>query len=184
MIPLLFAADAAVAIAPAVGTPPDPLAAQYEVPRATEVGTTAGQVRIFGLAGGAYGVAGSLAGQGTVELMTIPWIGVRSSSTLTIPFARDPQLWSFRVGPSLHFLPYHRVDFSLFFEGGFALVDVTKDARTVMPAIASGGSLDVALTSYVVFRIEGLAHLGIADRSGVAQDYAHAVGLLGLGLML
>jgi hypothetical protein len=164
--------------------PDDPLAAEYAPPRASEVGTTAGQLRIFALGGGAIGKGASIAGQGTLELMTIPWIGVRASSLLTLPVGDDPQFWSFRLGPSLHFLPYHVVDVSLFFDGGPAFVDLTTSKSTIMPSLGAGASLSIALSSYFVLHFEALAQVGIADRGGAANRYAQGVGLAGLGLTL
>lgn len=163
----------------------DPFAAEYRPPHAVTVGTAAGQFRIFGQSGGFIGHDLGWSGQGILELMTLAWIGVRGSSTLTIPFGNDPQLWAFRLGPSLHILPYRRVDLSIFSEGGFSLVDVTqKHASTIMPVIAGGGSFDVFLSSFVMIRFEGLLQIGIADRKGRAEDIVNPIGLLGLGLAL
>jgi hypothetical protein len=163
----------------------DPFAAEYAPPRPVTIGTSAGQFRIFGGGGGFIGHGIGLAGQGTLELMTLPWIGVRSSSMLTIPFDHDPQLWAFRLGPSLHVLPYHRVDLSIFSEGGFSLVDITRSGkRTIMPVIAGGGSFDIFATTFLVIRMEGLLQIGIADRHGKAEEVINPVGLVGLGLAL
>jgi hypothetical protein len=161
-----------------------PYAEEYAPPRDPEVGTAAGQLRILGAAGGAYGDGVSVAAQGTIELMTTAWLGVRSSSLITVPLGNDPQLWSFRLGPSLHLFPYHRVDVGAFFDGGLALVNLTRSDHTAMPVIAAGGTIDVALSSFIVIHLEGLVQGGIASRAGIAQTYVNAVGLGGLGFTL
>jgi hypothetical protein len=183
VLPLLVGlADAAPPAA--VVVPADPFAGEYAPPRATEVGTTAGQLRVLAALGGGWDHGASLAGQGTFELMTIPWIGVRASALATAPLAWDAQLVSFRLGPSFHLLPYRRVDLSLFFDGGPALVDVATSHPTVMPVLAGGGALDVALPSYFVLHFEGLVQGGIADRQGAARTYVAPIGLAGIGLTL
>lgn len=181
MLPL-FLADAA-ALAP-VATPADPFADEYRPPHETELGTSAGQLRFLASAGGMIDSGASLAGQGTFELMTIPWIGVRASTLVTAPLRNDPQLVSFRLGPSFHLLPYRRFDLSLFFDAGPALVDVATSQRTVMPVLAAGLTFEIALSSLFVLHFEGLVHGGVADRQGVAHEYVGPVGLMGLGLTL
>jgi hypothetical protein len=180
VLPLVLADPASAS----ASLPADPLAAEYAPPRRSEVGTTAGQLRVLASLGGAYDHGASLAGQGTFELMTIPWIGVRASALVTVPVAGDAQLTSFRLGPSLHLLPYRRVDLSLFFDGGPALVDIVGSHPTVMPALAAGGTIEIALSTYFVLRLEGFLHAGIADRQGVAQQYIAPVALAGFGLTL
>jgi hypothetical protein len=103
----------------------DPFAAEYVPPKGDVVGTSGGQFRMFGTMGGFIGSDIGWSGQGTMELMTHAWIGIRGSSLHSIPFGDDPQLWSFRMGPSLHLLRYHVVDLSIFGEGGFSLIDIS-----------------------------------------------------------
>jgi hypothetical protein len=181
LVPVLFADTTA---GPTVATPADPFADQYRPPRVTEVGTTAGQLRFLASAGGMIDSGPSLAGQGTFELMTIPWIGVRASTLVTVPLRNDPQLVSFRLGPSFHVFPYKRFDLSLFFDAGPALVDIATSQRTVMPVLGAGATFEIALSSYFVLHFEGLLHGGIADRGGVAHEYIGPVALAGLGLTL
>jgi hypothetical protein len=168
----------------AAAAPPDPFAAEYAPPKSIEVGTAANQLRLLGSAGGLVEQGLGAAAQGTMELMTIPWIGVRGSSLVTIPFTNGPQLLGARLGPSLHLLPYQRVDLGSFFEGGAALVDVTKSSHAWMPVVAGGLTLDLAVTSFLVVHLEGYLQAGIADRGGRADVLFHPVGLLGLGLLL
>jgi hypothetical protein len=179
MLPLLLADTTAT-----VAVPADPFAGEYRPPHVTEVGTTAGQIRIFASAGALLDSGPSLAEQGTLELMTIPWVGVRASSLVAIPFRGDPQLASFRLGPSFHLFPYRRFDLSLFFDGGPALVDIATTQRTVMPVLGAGATFEIALSTLFVLHVEGLAHGGIADRQGVAREYIAPVALVGLGLTL
>ena len=57
-----------------------------------------------------------------------------------------------RLGPSLHFVPYHRVDFSIFSEGGFSLVDITnRKQRTIMPVLAGVAAVAVESVAVLVF---------------------------------
>jgi hypothetical protein len=162
---------------------------EYAVPHAAEVGTAANQFQIVGLVGGSLGAfdAGNdvlATGQGTLEYVAIPWIGVRASSDLAIPVWGGVQPWSFRLGPSLHLLPYRRVDVGLFFEGGFATVDLFTSRRTAMPIAVGGGVIDIALSASWMVRLEGHLTLGIANTEGAATTYGYATGLVGLGYVL
>ncbi len=168
---------------------PDPLAREYDPPRVREVGATAGQVRVVATVGAGIQNGLHLAGLGTLEFMTIPWVGLRMSSLLTIPLntgssGTGAQLWVFRMGPSLHLLPHKRVDLSLLFDGGVALVDIGKDTRTVMPAISPGAAFDVWLSSAFFLRFEGTIDIGIADRANAARVYVTPLGFFGLGIGL
>lgn len=164
---------------------PFPHEAEYRPPVATEIGTAAGQFRAIGSLGPALGRGGMQgAALGTLEQMTFAWLGVRGSTLVTVPFTGGAQLVSWRVGPSLHLIPYRRVDLGAYVDGGLALVDITKTRRAVMPAVAVGGTIDVSLTSMFFLHFEGLVHTGIASREGVATTHLHPIGVAGLGIAL
>lgn len=165
-----------LAIAPAASpADPYPLEAEYEVPVAKEVGTTAGQLRARGLAGGGLIASirerntASIALEGVIEKMFVPWMGLRASGFISVPFDGQLQLMSARLGPSAHFLPYRSVDVGLFFDGGLATLDLFREERTAMAVLGSGSTLDVYVTSSVAFHFEGLLQGGIASRNGDAR---------------
>ncbi len=166
-----------------------PLEAEYEVPAAKEVGTTAGQLRIRGMAGGGLIASirerstASVALEGVIEKMFAPWIGLRASGFISVPFDGQLQLISARLGPSVHFLPYRAVDVGLFFDGGFATLDLFTDIRTAMAMLGSGTTLDVYVTSSVAIHFEGLLQGGIASRNGDARVILMPSLLTGLGFV-
>jgi hypothetical protein len=166
--------------------PPDPFAGEYRLPRAREVGTTAGQFRMIG--SGVLALGGSapeLGLHGTLELMTFAYLGVRGSLQTTVLHADDePLVAAARVGPSLHLLPYRRVDVSLFFEGGAALVKPRSTHLTAMPVLAPGLTLEVWLASWALIRLEGHLEWGLYEAPPEASRYLRYVGLMGLGFAL
>ncbi len=165
--------------------PADPFAEEYRVPASREVGAAPGQVRFSG--GGSVGVGRAgldLGLQGTLELMTVSWLGVRASAAgVLFPAAGEPPLASLRAGPSVHLLPYRRVDVTSFLEGGLGVV--TSPEVTAMPVISPGGTIDVWLSSALFVRLEGRVDWGIyALDDSRARPLLRAVGSLGLGVGL
>jgi hypothetical protein len=154
---------------------PYPHTSEYEVPVAREIGTTTGQLRVRGMAGGGLTASmrerktAAVALEGVIEKMFQPWIGLRSSGFISIPLDGQLQLFSARIGPSIHFLPYRSVDFGLFFDGGFATLDLFRDHRTAMAILGSGLTLDAYVTHAVAIHFEGLLQGGIASRDGDAR---------------
>jgi hypothetical protein len=173
-------------VAPAASHPPDPFAQEYKVPEARETGATAGQFRMIGSGVVGVGRAGwELGLHGTLELLTSAYLGVRSSLQAT--FVRpsgEPLVVAAEIGPSLHLVPYHPVDVTLFFEGGFAAVDPFADGATAMPAVSPGGAIDVWLAPSVFLSAEGHVDWGIYATSGSAHGYLRFVGIGGLGIAL
>ena len=98
-----------------------------------------------------------------------PWVGIRASGFISVPFDGQLQIISTRLGPSVHFVPHRSVDFGMFFDAGFATVDLFRDNRTVMPVLGGGLTLDLYITHAIAFHFEGLSQGGIASRSGDAR---------------
>jgi hypothetical protein len=166
--------------------PPDPFAAEYRVPEAREVGTTAGQLRIVGSGVVGVGRGGSELGlAGTLELLTFAYLGVRGTlETSVLPPDDGPFVMSARVGPSLHLLPYRRIDVALFFEAGAALLEPRTRHKTGMPVLAPGLGLDIWLASWATIRVEGHLDWGIYELRDEARSYLRFAGQCGLGFAL
>jgi hypothetical protein len=165
--------------------PPDPFADQYVVPEERDVGTAAGQLRAVGSPLVAVGRAGPELGfQGTLEVMTLAYLGLRSTLAWTaLRPSGEPMVLAGTIGPSLHLFPYRPVDLSFFFEGGFAGVDLTGQA-TAMPIVSPGLTLDVWLTSWAFLRAEGRLDWGIYGASDAARGYLRFIASGGLGLAI
>ncbi len=164
-----------------LATPPDPFAEEYLPPEPREVGAAPGQFR-FLAGGGLVHLVPDLAIFGGLEWMASAWLGVRGTGMIQLTRFKDaPQLISGRLGPWLHLLPYHRVDLGLFFEGGWALLDVLRASRNAAPVIAAGGFLDVHLTSYLF--IHSQLELDWLVRPGDGHLF-FPVAWLGVGLAL
>jgi hypothetical protein len=164
---------------------PDPFEGEYRLPAEREVGTTAGQFRIVGA--GLLGLgrgARDLGLTGTLELMTFAYLGVRGTLRSSVVTDGAPFVLAARVGPSLHLLPYRRVDVSLFFEGGAALVEPGTRRKTGMPVIAPGLSLEVWLSSWALLRLEGSIDWGIYVEQDAPRGYLRYLGSLGAGVAL
>ena len=162
-------------------TPPDPFADEYLPPEPTEVGAAAGQFRFEG-GGGLVHTVPDLALFGALEWMASPWLGLRGTGMVQLSrFGDAPRVISGRLGPWLHALPYHRVDLGLFFEGGWALLDLTRATRNAAPVVAGGGFLDVHLTSY--FFLHSQLELDWMVEPGAGHLFFPAAWL-GLGLAL
>lgn len=132
---------------------PDPFAHEYAVPKSSEVGTTAGQVRVFSSAGGQYDEAPQLFARPTLEVMTIPQLGFQWSSIIAIGLDEHDLVGSV-LGSTLHFLPYRRLDLSAGFAGGAALINPFSDERQWTPVVVTTLALDVWLSSYWFLRAE------------------------------
>jgi hypothetical protein len=166
--------------------PPDPYAAEYVVaPSDDDVGTAAGQARAF--AGGLLGIGRDgpeLGAQGTLELMASAYLGVRASLAWTaLRPGGEPMLLAASIGPSLHLVPYRRVDVSLFFEGGFAGVDLTG-RPTAMPIVSPGLAVEVWLTGWAFLRGEGRIDWGIYGTSDAAHGYLRLFAVAGPGIAI
>ena len=155
---------------PPLPLPPNyPFPDEYEIPREKELGTTAGQWRIRALFGGAYGgsmkpnVSPALAMNVVTEWMLTSMIGLRWTGAATIPLGDAPQVFAGRLGPSLHLLPYRRVDVGAFFDGGLATLDLFRANRTLLPVLGAGGTLDISLTGTLAMHVEASLQGGIAD---------------------
>jgi hypothetical protein len=186
VVALSIATPLAVAPSPARAEhPPDPYAALYVAPPDDDVGTAAGQVGAF--AGGlvAMGRAGPEVGaQGTLELMTSAYLGIRASLAWTaLRPSGQPMVLAAMLGPSLHLLPYRAVDIAFFFEGGFAGVDLTG-RPTAMPVVSPGLALEVWLTSWAFLRGEGRVEWGIYGQSDAALGYLRFVVVGGPGIAI
>ncbi len=166
--------------------PADPFAGEYVMPKKRQIGTTSGQFRMVG--SGMFTLGGKGPGfglHGNLELMTFPYLGVRGSLQTTVVSAnREPLVFAAKAGPSFHLLPYRRVDLSLFFEGGVAVVQPTKPESTPMPIFSPGGTLELWLSHYAFLRLEGRLDWGIYERGDAARIYRRFGGLFGLGIAI
>jgi hypothetical protein len=185
----------ALALAPAVARaehPPDPFASQYVVPPDRDFGTAAGQLRAIGSGLVAFGPAGPEVGlQGTLELMTLAYVGVRSTLEWTaLRPSGQPMVLAGKIGPSLHLVPYRVVDVSLFFEGGVAGIDLTSEAgpTTAAPILSPGATLQVWLASWAFLQAEGHVDWAVYTQpqpaSDAARGYLRFVTTGGLGLAI
>lgn len=166
--------------------PEDPFAATYQLPRAREVGTTAGQFRMIGSGLLNFGGTSPALGlHGTLELMTFAYLGVRGSlqTTLFGP-SSEPLVFAAKAGASLHVLPYRRVDLSLFFEGGIGVVDPTKPSSAPMPLVSPGATFEIWLSHWAFLHSEVHLDWGIYERAALAHKYMRVGGKLGLGIAL
>jgi hypothetical protein len=185
MAAVLFVVSDTAHALPDLSYPEDPFAKEYRPPVPKEVGTAAGQVRIIGSAGLAYATGSELALQGTLEAMTFSVLGVRVSTAATATRrSSDPRVWSFLVGPSLHVLPYRRIDIALFVEGGVALVDPFADGSTQMPLVRSGVALQIFLSGIWFLQLETAVAWGVFDRGGAPAHYTGGSFLFGVGIAL
>ena len=166
--------------------PADPFAGEYAMPRKRQVGTASGQFHMVGSGMFTLGGKGPAFGlHGNLELMTFPYLGVRGSLQTTVfGIDAEPLVFAAKAGPSFHLLPYRRVDLSLFFEGGVAVVRPTKPDSTPMPIFSPGGTLDLWLSHYAFFRLEGRLDWGIYERADAARIYRRFGGLFGLGIAI
>src|SRR5262249_37895257 len=119
---------------------------------------------------------------GALEWMASGWIGLRATGMVQLSRFKDaPHEISGRLGPWLHLLPYRRVDFGLFFEGGFTVLDLLRASRNAAPVIAAGGSLDVHLPTYLF--IHSQLEVDGVVRPAEGPLFSPVAGL-GLGLPL
>ncbi len=145
----------------------DPFAEEFAPPVAAQLGTAAGQVRLIAGGGLIHAWPPDLALFGTVEWMARAFIGLRASGQVAVSrFGGGPHLLSGRLGPSLHFAPYHRVDFSLFFEGGIAGWELGERQRSALPIAVGGGAFDIALNPYLALHLEGALTWGVRTDGG------------------
>lgn len=165
--------------------PADPFADEYASPEAEkEVGTAAGQLRCSSAAGAAGPIADPTL-LGTIEIMPHAHLGVRASSALQLSGrSGDPAPWAFRVGPSLHLLPYRRVDLAVFFEGGPAIADLFVSAPKVSPMVVFGAELSLALSPLFFVKLQGELGWATFDDEGSARRYLRPALFLGLGVSL
>ena len=163
--------------------PADPFADDYHVPVAKEVGTAAGQLRFLGAVG--FGGKDTVFLQSSYEHMTFSYLGLRVSGHLAARHPRgEPGFWSFKTGPTVHFLPYRRFDISVFIVGGVSRVSIDDDSKTWMPEISPGLTLDLHLHSYWMVRLEGQYVWGIYRDDGMSASRNQWVGFLGAGFLL
>jgi hypothetical protein len=172
-------------ITPPTSHPPDPLADEYLPLPPRGYGAAPGQLRFIALGGGGYYRDGHIAGQGTIETIALPNLGLRGSLEASVPFGlTDAQLFSARIGPAFHLLPYRRVDLGVFVEAGGATVDIFRARRTGMFAFTPGVTFDVALGAYWAMRLEAQLQAGTADRDGHADLVLVPMFLFGFGPVL
>jgi hypothetical protein len=88
---------------------------------------------------------------------------------------------AFQGGVAIHALPYHRVDFGLYGEGGVA-VFAEPDGHHARPIFTPGGFCDVWLSSYWFARLDTHVDWASYRASTGDADYVHLVASLGLGL--
>lgn len=167
--------------------PRDPFAGSYELPKEREIGTTAGQFRVIGsamLVAGSAGVEPGL--HGTLELLTYPYLSVRGSLQTTVfaPADEPAPVFIAKTGPSLHVLPYRRVDLSIFFEGGVGVVNATRHDSAPMAVASPGATFEVWLSHWALLRLEGHADCGFYSQAGLASRYVRFGALLGVGVAL
>ncbi|MFO0665525.1 MAG: hypothetical protein U0174_16335 [Polyangiaceae bacterium] len=167
--------------------PDYPFPEEYVVPKSDEVGTASGQLRLHGLLGGAYVATlgdrhgSAVALTGVTEGMLTSVVGLRATGFASIPF-EGPQVFSARLGPSLHFLPYRRFDLGLFFDGGFATLDLFRANRTLLPVVGSGLTVDYAISNMLSLHGEFSGQVGIADQ-GAARVLLVGSATLGIVVM-
>jgi hypothetical protein len=184
LLPLALSAEITSA-APPAGTPypADPFAAEYRIPARRDVGAAAGQFRVMGSGLLALGRDGlDAGGTGTLELMTFAYVGVRASSEALFLGAGNPSLWAARVGPSLHLLPYSRVDLSGYLEAGVAGLGLFGSNATAAPMLSPGGCIDVWLDSLFFLHLDGHLDWAVYSLADQAHAYLRLVGGAGLGL--
>jgi hypothetical protein len=182
----MLALAIAMQLVPAASHPPDPFAEEYVVPKQEDVGTTAGQFRAMGSGTIGLGPSGPAVGaQGTLELMTFAYLGVRGTLAGDA-FHRegDPGVWLAKTGPSLHLLPYRRFDIGAFFEAGIGVLDPVDDHRTAMPVLSPGGTIDLWIASSWFLHTEGHIDWGIYELGQGPRAHLRFVGCAGLGFAL
>lgn len=167
--------------------PEDPFAGHYQLPDEQETGATAGQFRMIGslmLVAGEKGIEPGL--HGTLELLTYAYLSVRGSlqTTIAAPSGEPLPVFMAKVGPSLHILPYRRVDLSLFFEGGVAVIGATKADGAPMAVASPGASFELWLTHWAFMRLEGHVDCGSYAQDGLANKYVRFGALTGIGIAL
>ena len=168
--------------------PAYPFPEEYVVPQADEVGTTAGQFRARALMGGTLAAelgqrnGIGLGMQTVVEGMLTSVVGLRGTGFASIPFDSSPQILAARLGPSVHFLPYRRLDVGIFSDAGLATLDLFRANRTLYPVLGAGMTMDYALSSFFALHLEFSGQAGIADQ-GAARVIVLGSGLVGLGVM-
>jgi hypothetical protein len=120
----------------------DPLGDPYVVPSERQRGTAYGQIDLWSGVGGRSQDGRSGEWQSTIELMTFAWIGVRTSSAVTLDRGSAPtRRWLIAsVGPSVHLFPYRRFDVALYVEGG--VVRVRDREAHYAPALTPGVSVE------------------------------------------
>lgn len=166
--------------------PADPFASHHVAPRATQLGVTAGQLRILGAAGALYARGPQLMLHGTIEVTTVKWIGIRFSSDATVVRLANegPAIWSWQAGPALHLLPHRRVDIGAFFEAGPGWVNAFRDDGAWMARMTVGGTMDVSVTPYWFIHFEGSFSAGVFDRNGAAANYLAPGACVGVGVQI
>jgi len=164
-----------------VVVPPDPFAHDYRRPVATELGTTAGQIRSIASLGVRDMGERQMLAHGTLELMSVAILGIRFSSAIAA--GSEPSVINLSVGPSLHLLPYRRIDISAFFEAGPARFSLA-DGSDWSPMLTSGIALDVSLSSYWFARLEVHGAWSVYVDEQQAENYRALGATLGIGLSL
>lgn len=165
----------------------DPFAASYELPRERELGTTAGQFRTIGSALLVFSRAGVSPGlHGTLELLTFPYLSFRGSlqTTVAAPGSEPLPVFAAKTGPSLHVLPYRRVDLSFFFEGGVAVVNATKGDRAPMAVASPGATFELWLSYWAFLRLEAHVDCGFYAQDAAARKYVRVGTAFGVGLAI
>jgi hypothetical protein len=164
--------------------PPDPFAAEYAIPAARDVGAVAGQVQLYGAAFFEPARQPELGVAGIVEQLTMPHLGVRSAMEVVArPSPGESSMTAFEGGAALHLLPYHRVDLSLYSEGGVA-VFAPLGGHHARPIFTPGAACDVWLSSYWFARLDVHVDWSSYHAPTGDADYVHVVTSLGLGIGL
>ncbi|MCA9524451.1 MAG: hypothetical protein KC609_25970 [Myxococcales bacterium] len=154
--------------------PEDPFSGEYRPPKARELGTTAGQVRLACNLGAQVNKSPQLLVQCGAEVMTWAFLGIRATTLFTAKrFGHSsPHAFALRVGPSIHVIPFSRVDLAAFFEGGAQAIE--PFGKTWMAVIAGGLTFTISLSSYWFVQLEGQVSWGVYKKQGQGQ---HLVGV-------
>lgn len=142
--------------------PDDPFREDRALLPAREIGTASGQVQ-FSMLGALISGKSSdekyVGGQLDLEFMMNEFGGMRITSfqelTKKDGGGLDHKLSSFRVGPALHFNPYHAVDYGTYVEGGVVTADAIKGRTSIRaPEVAIGAFVTMHLNSFWFVRAE------------------------------
>lgn len=170
--------------------PDDPFLLDRSLLSPTAIGTAPGQMQVTALGALISGKSSDkkyLGGQLGLEFMMNEFGGMRISSFQEICDKEGDglshKLSSFRIGPALHFNPFHAFDYGTFVEGGIATVDAIEGHTSDRaPDVAIGGFLSYHLNSAFFIRAELARAWSNLEIEQVTVQQQRTAGPLGFGL--